>query len=274
MIKESPTTQNPEKNPYDLYGECEKEAADIALSFDTDGNLLAPNGKISEYNKLRKDLKQRNMSDPALLLAAITRTPTFLKKMGNWMLRERRATKLVHKSTGEPMVVFHGTNYDFFKYSRGPDIQPKMQTDMGGHGTIMSIAWFTSDPDAAHHFSRKSRIVNAKSGLQCWEEPGFIFPAFLQMSRPQYFTSNKKMKDRIYGSAVALFFPGVRTWLLYPRVYDGIIQTKGNIELDDFDKEADQCGVFDTDQIMQLPFNVEQFRPKSGYQKKLVWGKT
>ena len=275
MKEKTPTEPAPEKDPYELFKQCKKEAQDVELTFDSEGNLLAPNGKISEYNKLRKSKEQKSLDEPALLLAAIMRTPSFLKKMGNWMRQERRATKLVHSSTGEPMVAFHGTNYDFFQNSRGPDIQPKIQTDAGGHGQIMSIAWFTTDPDAAHHFSRKSRIIRAgsgRSGLQCWEEPGFIFPAFLHISNPQYFKSNRKMKDRIYQSPIALFFPGIRKWLLYPRVYDGIIQTKGDVDIEDFDKEADQCGVFDTSQIMQLPFNVSEFRPQSGYEKKLIWG--
>jgi hypothetical protein len=63
--------------------------------------ILAPNGKPSNLNEKQYKL---------------VRTPAFKKWFGDWEKDPDNASKVVDKN-GEPLVVYHGTNSDFTKFS-------------------------------------------------------------------------------------------------------------------------------------------------------------
>lgn len=89
-----------QKNFLDLYNTCLIESVDIKLERDVDGNILSPNGKISEINNE--------------ILCRVIRTPTFLKWFGNWMNlhidTNEECSKVIYENTFEPRIVFHSTN--------------------------------------------------------------------------------------------------------------------------------------------------------------------
>jgi hypothetical protein len=65
------------------------------------GGLIAPNGKKSNLNAEQYKL---------------VRTPAFKKWFGDWENDPANASKVVDEN-GEPLVVYHGTNSDFTKFS-------------------------------------------------------------------------------------------------------------------------------------------------------------
>ncbi len=67
---------------------------------DKNGNLLAPNGKISNLNEEQWKL---------------VRTPEFMTWFGDWQNEPQNASKVVDEN-GEPRVLYHSTNEDFTEF--------------------------------------------------------------------------------------------------------------------------------------------------------------
>lgn len=67
---------------------------------DKNGNLLAPNGKISNLNEEQWKL---------------VRTPDFISWFGDWQNDPQNASKVVDEN-GEPRVLYHSTNEDFIEF--------------------------------------------------------------------------------------------------------------------------------------------------------------
>jgi len=67
------------------------------------GGLIAPNGK------------QSNLTDSQYKLV---RTPAFKEWFGDWEFNPSEASKVVDEN-GEPLVVYHGTNAEFFIFGEG-----------------------------------------------------------------------------------------------------------------------------------------------------------
>jgi len=82
---------------------------------DKNGNLLAPNGKISNLNEEQWKL---------------VRTPEFISWFGAWQNEPQNASKVVDEN-GEPLVVYHGTNTNFTEFN----------TDYIGKSTG-NLGWF------------------------------------------------------------------------------------------------------------------------------------
>jgi len=80
----------------------ESQMKDVKEVTDKQGNLLAPNGKVSNLN----NLQWRQV-----------RTPAFKDWFGDWQNNPDKASKVVDEN-GEPMVVYHGTNADFTEFDK------------------------------------------------------------------------------------------------------------------------------------------------------------
>lgn len=73
------------------------------------------------------------------------RTPAFLEWFGDWMNDPANASKVVDPETGEPMVVYHGTEGGAFDIVRGEvSITPPF-TEFQTNGRIEPGAWFSPD---------------------------------------------------------------------------------------------------------------------------------
>jgi hypothetical protein len=66
-------------------------------------HLLAPNGKPSNLTPEQYKL---------------VRTPAFKKWFGDWENDPENSSKVIDKQTKEPVVVYHGTNSDFYKFTK------------------------------------------------------------------------------------------------------------------------------------------------------------
>lgn len=85
----------PTDNNFDNWTEEDQILAEAPR--DNNGNLLAPNGKVS--NLTEKQYAQ-------------VRTKAFKKWFGDWQNNPAEASKVVDEN-GEPLVVYHGTNQEF-----------------------------------------------------------------------------------------------------------------------------------------------------------------
>lgn len=98
-----------------LAEEADRQLAAVELKRNAEGQLLAPNGQVS---KLRESHWR------------IVRTPLFQRWFGDWMNDPAKASKVIDPETGEPRVVWHGTNKDFDTF--------KITADYGFHfGELM-----------------------------------------------------------------------------------------------------------------------------------------
>jgi len=97
---------------------------------------LAPNGKPSNLNAEQYKL---------------VRTPAFKKWFGDWENDPKNASKVVDKN-GEPLVVYHGTNFEF-------TIFKKEKPTIGAYGQGF---YFTNDKDFASNYARgnSAKILN------------------------------------------------------------------------------------------------------------------
>ncbi|MBY0110734.1 hypothetical protein K2Y00_01890 [Patescibacteria group bacterium] len=96
---QSPETFRSPEHMFTLFEQCEKEAESIILERNEKGEILAPNGEISELRDNE-------------LLCRIIRTSTFKNWFGDWESDSKNASTVVYESTGEPKVFFHGTPVD------------------------------------------------------------------------------------------------------------------------------------------------------------------
>jgi hypothetical protein len=112
---------------YSIAQRCLAEAEVLppeTITFDAEGNILAPNGAISEYNQFRKkDESGKYIVDPkgndrGIMLAKMVRTKTFLEGsespkwigFGNWLDADAKDVATVrYETTGEPRPLYHGT---------------------------------------------------------------------------------------------------------------------------------------------------------------------
>tara|TARA_R110000764_G_scaffold77156_1_gene154595 strand:- start:64 stop:8589 length:8526 start_codon:yes stop_codon:yes gene_type:complete len=108
---------------------------------------LAPNGKRSNLNDKQYD---------------IVRTPAFKKWFGDWETDPANASKVVDEN-GEPLVVYHGTNYDFDIFESGKGIGSGDSFGYLGKGH-----YFTNDYDVAESYSDYNKepfavFINSKN---------------------------------------------------------------------------------------------------------------
>lgn len=102
------------------------------------GGLLAPNGKSSNLTPEQYKL---------------VRTPAFKKWFGDWEKDPENASKVVD-SNGEPLVVYHGTNAEFWKFEKSK-----------GKGNIKQKSInFSSDKKVAENYG--NRIITCFLNLK------------------------------------------------------------------------------------------------------------
>jgi hypothetical protein len=91
-----------EAHSFELWDKCfaEVEAGNFApvIERNEKGEILAPNGMVSRL--------------PNEDFVKVTRTPTFKAWFGDWVNDPKNSSKVVYEDTGEPMVVYHGTDKD------------------------------------------------------------------------------------------------------------------------------------------------------------------
>jgi hypothetical protein len=118
-----------------------KQAIAIALSeaglskYEKGGNvLLAPNGKPSNLTPEQYKL---------------VRTEAFKNWFGDWENDLENSSKVVDEN-GEPLVVYHGTNYNFNSFSK------EKQNTSTGFGDFGAGFYFTSSYNTAKYYTLKS----------------------------------------------------------------------------------------------------------------------
>ena len=87
---------------YKMYFDVANDAVNEVRN--SKGELLAPNGKVSNLNEEQYKL---------------VRTPEFKAWFGDWQNAPQNASKVVDEN-GEPMIVNHNTNRDFFTFKDRP----------------------------------------------------------------------------------------------------------------------------------------------------------
>jgi hypothetical protein len=100
-----------ENGPYAMWDKCIKEVEELEkrgvfkYAKDKDGKdkILTPRGKNEEG-----EFEFSRLSE---IYAKVARTSTFLAWFGDWTQADKtNVSKVVYEDTGEPRVVFHGTN--------------------------------------------------------------------------------------------------------------------------------------------------------------------
>jgi predicted GNAT family acetyltransferase len=122
--------------------------------------LLAPNGKPSNLTPEQYKL---------------VREPAFKKWFGDWINDPENSSKVVDVN-GEPMVVYHGTNSEFYIFSE--EIERRGFSDYG--------FFFTSDPIIAESYTLGSNqsVETIKSG-EAYGENANIMALFLNIRNPK-----------------------------------------------------------------------------------------
>lgn len=89
-----------ETHSFELWDKCfaEANAGNFTPTIERNekGEILAPNGMVSRL--------------PNEDFVKVTRTPTFKSWFGDWVSDSLNSSKVVYEDTGEPMVVYHGTD--------------------------------------------------------------------------------------------------------------------------------------------------------------------
>jgi hypothetical protein len=116
---------------------------------DEQSRLLAPNGRVSK-------LTERQWR--------VVRTPEFKAWFGDWENDPANASKVTNPETGEPMVVYHGTNADFTEFSYSAE------KNFPGERNTTGTFFFTTDSKLAANYADR--------------QGGNLIPAFLNVVNP------------------------------------------------------------------------------------------
>lgn len=151
-------------------GEIKNNPEDIRfnLQYDDVGNLKAPNGEVSEYNKYRQKDGAGNFikpedenDDPALLLAKVVRSKVFMSGdesinwvgYGNWIEGKDFLEFASNRNTKEPILVFHGT------YN---NVNPESKLVPSDRSNIIPVIWFSSEFQYSKGFSQDIDAARGK----------------------------------------------------------------------------------------------------------------
>jgi hypothetical protein len=140
------------------------------------GGLLAPNGKPSNLNATQYEL---------------VRSKEFKDWFGDWEKTPSKASKVVDEN-GEPLVVYHGTNVEFYEF----DLKYFGKTDKGWYGKGF---YFT--PNRNFTFARD--MVEQFGGKEVKLE------LFLNIKNPFYGEAYAEQNSNLVGSAKDMHRDGV-----------------------------------------------------------------
>jgi hypothetical protein len=140
------------------------------------GGLLAPNGKPSNLNATQYEL---------------VRSKEFKDWFGDWEKTPSKASKVVDEN-GEPLVVYHGTNVEFYEF----DLKYFGKTDKGWYGKGF---YFT--PNRNFTFARD--MVEQFGGKEVKLE------LFLNIKNPFYGEAYAEQNSNLVGSAKDMDRDGV-----------------------------------------------------------------
>lgn len=116
----------------------------------TEGKLLAPNGEVS--NLTEKQYAQ-------------VRTKAFKDWFGDWENNPKEASKVVDQN-GEPLVVYHGTSFNFTTFKKGTE------------------SYFTNDKKSAILYSTDIIDTDAGDALGMTPDDARLMPVFLNIKNP------------------------------------------------------------------------------------------
>ena len=116
----------------------------------TEGKLLAPNGEVS--NLTEKQYAQ-------------VRTKAFKEWFGDWENNPKEASKVVDQN-GEPLVVYHGTPFNFTTFKKGTE------------------SYFTNDKKSARFYSTDIMDTDAGDALGMTPKDARLMPVFLNIKNP------------------------------------------------------------------------------------------
>ena len=214
-------------------------------SRDSEGRLLAPNGKPS--NLTEKQYVQ-------------VRTKAFKEWFGDWENDPKNASKIVDEN-GEPLVVYHGSpnkNIEIFNTKEAAGLSLKKLEDL----SIPKTTWFTEERIAKETYS----IIPESFGTGN-PEYGKTYPVFLNIKNPvSDGLKNAKEIQEFWGTYVKSD-ETIRD--LMQRVHDNITENTDGFILRFEDRDSDapnymslqtQYGIVDPNQAKSATGNIGTFK--------------
>lgn len=148
-ILSAPNYKQTTKGKETTYSTEEKKILKSAPR-NTEGKLLAPNGEVS--NLTEKQYAQ-------------VRTKAFKEWFGDWENNPKEASKVVDQN-GEPLVVYHGTPFNFTTFKKGTE------------------SYFTNDKKSARFYSTDIMDTDAGDALGMTPKDARLMPVFLNIKNP------------------------------------------------------------------------------------------
>jgi len=155
--------------------------------------LLAPNGKPSNLNSVQWNL---------------VRTTEFKNWFGDWENSPETSSKVVDEN-GEPLIVYHATQNEFFEFSKehlGKSID---------FGTIGSGFYFTSSKENANNYARN---LPSNTGNN---EKGRLMNCFLNLRKikeinsPTMFSGLNQKESKKFTEKISKSFDGMKVELYF-----------------------------------------------------------
>ncbi|OOH91830.1 hypothetical protein BMT54_01605 [Pasteurellaceae bacterium 15-036681] len=195
------------------------------------------------------------------------RTPSFKQWFGDWENDPENASKVINSKTGEPLVVYHGSNSDFSVFEK------TQETDYGWYGE-------------GHYFTEDSDIANSYADIAVSERGGnqINYGVYLNLRNPNYvnLSDDSVITDKNSDSAKAT------TDKLKSQGFDGVVvfeNSSGKAQGKTPYNFVEEVVAFDPTQIKSATDNTGEFdrsnpdirfsrRPKSESLEKLRQSET
>ena len=129
-----------------------KKLAELGVTKMEKGGLIAPNGNKSNLTAEQYQL---------------VRTPEFKAWFGDWENEPKNASKVVDEN-GEPLVVYHGSSFNFYEFDRKKIGSNYVQSEQGGF-------FFTQRKQSAENYAKLHSELKSK---------GFVYECFLNIKNP------------------------------------------------------------------------------------------
>jgi hypothetical protein len=144
FVKETPPNMVPMIGPRKYPTTIDEQMALVELQYDAAGNILAPNGKIS------------NLSEKH---ARLVRTQSFKDWFGDWINDPRNSSQVVDEN-GEPQILYHGSpvpNLENFNRA----LSGRRDSGLKEYGT-----YFTTNKKIAQLYSETPRSKELEADIQ------------------------------------------------------------------------------------------------------------
>ncbi|MDH2997160.1 hypothetical protein A1D22_05670 [Pasteurellaceae bacterium LFhippo2] len=169
------------------------------------------------------------------------RTPSFKQWFGDWENDPENASKVINSKTGEPLVVYHGSNSDFSVFEK------TQETDYGWYGE-------------GHYFTEDSDIANSYADIAVSERGGnqINYGVYLNLRNPNYvnLSDDSVITDKNSDSAKAT------TDKLKSQGFDGVVvfeNSSGKAQGKTPYNFVEEVVAFDPTQIKSATDNTGEF---------------